>query len=248
MEVQDVAINDRVLVVGGTRGTGMVTAQLMLQHQYRVRVLARDPTATAARLGPAIEVVGADITKPDILAGAVEDANHIVFTAGVHSGRYAPESLVWATDYRGVLNTLAAARQTGFASRFLYMNSIGVTTPSLAATLINLLKRNTLVWRRRVKEEIRAAGLDYTIIRLGFLSNAPSNQRKVEVGQGALPLALHRRIGRADVAEAFVAALRHPRASRTTFEIIWGKGPRRENWDVLLDRLKPDKYASSSPQ
>jgi uncharacterized protein YbjT (DUF2867 family) len=232
-------MNDRVLVVGGTRGTGLLIARLLLKGGYRVRVLARDPAGAATLLGPSIEVVAGDITKPDTLAPAVQNARHIVFTAGVHSGRYAPESLVRATDYQGVLDTLVAARNAGLAGRFLYLNSIGVTTPSPAATLINLLKRNTLVWRRRVEDEIRASGLDYTIIRVGFLVNGPVGRRAVEVSQAALPLAPRHRIARADVAEAFVESLQRPGTSRTTFEIVSGKGT-HEGWDVLLGRLSPD--------
>jgi len=231
--------NDPVLVIGGTRGTGLLIARLLLQRGYRVRVLARDPARAAPLLGPTIDVVAGDLTKPDTLLPAIRGTGHIVFTAGVHSGRYAPEALVRATDYQGVLDTLAAARSMGFAGRFLYLNSIGVTTPSLAATLMNLLKRNTLVWRRRVEDGIRTSGLDYTIIRVGFLTNAPAGQRAIEVGQGALPLAPRHRIARADAAEAFVEAIQHPQASRTTFEIVWGKGPRGD-WNALFSRLVPD--------
>jgi uncharacterized protein YbjT (DUF2867 family) len=233
-------MGDRVLVIGGTRRTGLLTAQLLLQRGHRVRVLARDPAEAAPRLNPAIELVAGDITKPDTLGPAVRGASAIVFTAGVHSGRIARESLVRATDYQGVLNTLAAARETGFGGRFLYMNSIGVTTPSVAASLLNFLKRNTLIWRRRVEEKIRASGLDYTIIRVGFLMKGPSGQRPVEVSQGALPLAPRHRIARADVAEAFAAAVQHPRASRATFEIVWGKGGSGGDWSERLSRLQPD--------
>ncbi len=235
------AMNDQVLVIGGTRGTGLLIARLLLRHGYRVRVLARDPTRAAPRLGSAVDVVAGDITKPDTLSPAVHGARHIIFTAGVHSGRIARESLVKMTDYQGVLNTLAVARSVGFSGRFLYLNSIGVTTSSLTADLLNFLKRNTLVWRRRVEDEIRASGLDYTIIRVGFLLNRPGGLRAVEVSQGALPLAPRHRIARADVAEAFAEALPHHCASRATCEVVWGKGHRREGWGVLLGRLKPDE-------
>jgi|RhiMetdeSRZDD1v2_1073273.scaffolds.fasta_scaffold343926_2 uncharacterized protein YbjT (DUF2867 family) len=231
--------NDPVLVVGGTRGTGLLIARLLLRRGHLVRVLARDPARAASQLGPQVDVVAGDLTKPATLSPAVRGTSHIVFTAGVHSGRYAPETLVRATDYQGVLDTLAAARSTGFAGRFVYLNSIGITTPSLAASLMNLLKRNTLVWRRRVEGEIRASGLDYTIIRVGFLTNGTAGQRAVMVTQDALPLAPRYRIARADAAEAFVEALHHQQASRTTFEIVSGNG-RREDWNTLFSRLRPD--------
>jgi nucleoside-diphosphate-sugar epimerase len=146
------------LVIGGTRGTGLAIARLLAGRGYGVRVLARHPARAEPRLDTAAEIVAGDITKPETLPRAVRGADHIIFTAGVHSGRIARESLVRLTDHDGVLNTLAAARGAGFAGRFLYLNSLGVATPSLAARLLNLLKRNTLVWRRRAKTRFVPAG------------------------------------------------------------------------------------------
>lgn len=234
------AARRRVLVIGGTKGAGLLIARLLHGRGFQVRVLARNPARAAAELGASFEVIAGDLTEANTLPPAVADIDHIVFTAGAPSGRYAPEGLVKATDYQGVVDTLAAARQAGLPGRFVYLNSIGVAAPSLAGTLINLLKRNTLVWRRRVERDIRASGLDYTIIRVGFLLDRPGGQHAVLVGQDALPLAPRHRIARADVAEAFVEAIQHPSASRATFEIVWGKGPRRESWSALLETLKPD--------
>ena len=81
----------RVLVIGGTRGAGLLIARLLHQRGYQVRVLARNPAAAAAELGPSFEVVAGDLTKPETLPAAVADVDHIIFTAGAPSGRYAPE-------------------------------------------------------------------------------------------------------------------------------------------------------------
>ncbi len=230
---------ERVLVVGGTRGTGLLIAHLLLRAGYRVRVLARNPGQAARRLDSAVDVVPGDITRSDTLSGAVNDVTHLIFTAGVAVGP-AREKLIVATEYQGVLNTLAAARSAAFKGRFLYMTSIGVARPSFIAAALNLVKGNTLRWRRRVEDEIRTTGIDYTIIRAGFLFNRPGGRRAVEVSQQAHPLALRYRIARADVAEAFVQALTDPNTSRTTFEVAWGRGPRREEWGLLFSRLTPD--------
>jgi uncharacterized protein YbjT (DUF2867 family) len=231
---------ETVLVVGGSRGTGLLIARLLLRRGYPVRVLARDRAGAVQRLGSAVAVVEGDMTKPETIVPAVRDAGHIIVTAGIRSGRFAREDQVKRTDYQGVVNVLSAARREGMTGRFLYMNALGVTTPSPAAMLLNLWKRNTLVWRRRVEEEIRASGLDYTIIRAGFLVNGAAGRRVVVLSRTALPLSPRYRIAREDVAEAFVEALAHPRASRATFDIVWGKGARREGWSVLMDRLVPD--------
>jgi len=229
----------QVLVVGGTRGTGLLIVRLLLREGYRVRALARNAGRAAPRLGSAVETVPGDITRPETLPSAVKDITHLIFTAGVATGP-ARERLIIATEYDGVLNTLAAARKTGFSGRFLYMTSIGVTKPSLSAAVLNFVKGHTLHWRRRAEDEIRASGIDYTIIRAGFLLNSPGGRRAIEVGQETHPLAPRYRIARADVAETFVEALKHPSTARTTFEVVWGRGPRREHWDLLFSRLKPD--------
>jgi uncharacterized protein YbjT (DUF2867 family) len=233
-----------ILVIGGTRGTGLLIAKLLDRGGFPVRVLARDVARAADRLGPRVQLVAGDITKEETIPPAVEAASHIVFTAGCRSGRPVGEAQVKATEYHGVLNTLAAARRAGFSGRFLYMTSSGVLTRSFWTLCLNLYKGNTLRWRRRAEAEIRASGLDYTIIRTGMLLNRPSGRRALVVSQDALPLSPRYRIARADVAEAFVAALDHPRALRTTFEVVWGRGKRQASWTALLSGLQPDATGS----
>jgi len=227
------------LVIGATRGTGLLIANLLVQRGYRVRAVARNEGEAKRKLAAQVEVVAADVTKPDTVRVAVKDVDHIIFTAGV-TKRPAGEQIVIATEYDGVRNTLAAGEQAGLGGRFLYMTSIGVARSSLAATLLNLVKRNTLPWRRRAEEEIRRSGLVYTIIRAGFLTNARAGTHAIEASQRDYPLAFKYRIARADVAEVFVEALKHPSTARTTFEVVWGKGAQRERWDVLFGHLKPD--------
>jgi uncharacterized protein YbjT (DUF2867 family) len=229
-----------VLVVGGTRGTGLLIARLLLERGYQVRALARDVVHAGQALGSEVEVLAGDMTQPYTLFPAMEGVDHVIVTAGIRSGRFAGETSVKETDYQGVLNVMEAALDTGLRGRFMYMNSIGIRTPSWAATVLNLVKGNALVWRGRLESSIRASGVDYTIIRTGFLLNAAGGQRAVVVGQGALPLLWRYRIARADVADAFVEALKHPRAARASFEISWAEGPRREPWAAMYNRLRAD--------
>ena len=230
---------ERVLLVGGTRGTGLLIANLLLQRGYPVRALARNPSRAAQRLGPKVDIVLGDVTRPETLSSAVRGVTHLIFTAGVAVGP-AREKLIIATEYQGVVNAITSARQAGFSGRFLYMTSIGVTQSSFSAVVLNLVKGNTLRWRARAEDEIRRSGLPYTIIRAGFLLNRPGGRRAIDISQQAHPLAPKYRVARADVAETFVHAMTHPKTARTTFEVISAKGPPSEALDVLLGRLKPD--------
>ena len=158
-----------ILVIGGTRGTGLLAARRLQQQGNPIRLLARAPERAAALFGESVEIVNGDLTKPETLPSAICDARHIIFTAGCRSGYPVREARVKAVEYEGVRHTLAVARALGFAGRFLYMTSSGVGSSSLAARCLNLWKGNTLVWRRRVEDEIRASRLKYTIIRAGVL-------------------------------------------------------------------------------
>lgn len=228
-----------ILIVGGTRGTGLLIAKLLEQRGEPVRALARDPARAEVTLGPGVEVVAGDITKIETLPRAIEGTRHIIFTAGCRSGQPASEARIKATEYEGVVNTLASAKGARFDGRFLYMTASGVATQSCLALLLNLFKGNTLRWRRRAEEAIRASNLDYTIIRAAMLQNSAGG-RPVKVTQQPLPLSIQYRIARADVAQVFVAAMEHPRASRATFEIAWSKDGVSASSPALLDGLKPD--------
>ena len=90
-------------------------AGLLERQGIPVRVLARDPSRARAALGAAVEVVAGDLTKKETLPRAVEGAKHIIFTAGVRSGYPASEARIKATEYEGVVDTLAALRNTATA-------------------------------------------------------------------------------------------------------------------------------------
>ena len=239
------SVNQLVVVIGGTRGTGLLIAQRLQRQGVPVRILARNPVSAQARLGPTFHLIAGDITQQDTIPRVLEDATHLVFTAGCRSGRPTTERHIRETEYGGVVNTLVAAQRVRFGGRFLYMTASGVTSRSWATVLLNLYKGNTLVWRERAEHEIRGSGLEYTIIRAGILLNRPGGQRALVVTQRPLPLSIHYRIARADVADVFVAALGHPRAVRATFEVVWSDGPPRDSLPVLLDQLKPDEPADS---
>jgi len=230
---------ERVLVVGATRGTGTEIVKRLLRDGFRVRALARDENNARRTLGDDVEIVHGDVTQRETLAPAMREVRHVIFTAGV-TKRPASQRSIVAVEYDGVKNTLAAAREAGVSGRFLYMTAIGVTRHSIASIALNLIKGRTLVWRRRAEDEIRHSGADYTIIRCGVLRNEPAGRHAIEISQRDRPMAFWRRIGRADAAEVFVQALQHPATRRTIFDATWSRGDGRTDWEALYSRLRPD--------
>lgn len=239
--------DERVLVIGATRGTGAEIVARLLRDGFVVRALARNAAAAHAKFGESIEVVAGDVTRRDTLVPAMQSVDHVIFTAGV-TKRPASERSIIAVEYDGVKYAIATAIEVGLHGRFLYMTAIGVTRRSLSSLILNLIKGRTLVWRRRAEEEIRRSGLDYTIIRCGILTNDAGGRRAVEISQQPYPLSPRYRISRADAAEVFVRALQHPGTRFTTFDAVWSRQHGVTDWDALFSRLRPDASAASAPR
>jgi uncharacterized protein YbjT (DUF2867 family) len=231
--------DERVLVVGATRGTGVEIVNRLLRDGFPVRALARDENKASLTLGGNVDVVQGDVTAPETLVPAMRQVRHVIFTAGV-TKRPATQRRIIAVEYDGVKNTLAAMKEAGVNGRFLYMTAIGVTRHSIESIGLNLIKGRTLVWRRRAEDEIRRSGVDYTIIRCGVLRNEPAGRHAIEISQRDVSMSFWRRIGRADAAEVFVQALQHPATRRTTFDAIWSRGDRPSDWDYLFSQLRQD--------
>jgi len=227
-----------ILLIGGTRGAGLLIAHQLAQQGLAVRALARDAASAKGRLPPNSEIVRGDLTLPATLPLAIEGARHIIFTAGYASGHPASSRTIRRIEYEGVLNTLTGASQVGFAGRFLYMTASGVGRRSFWSFALNLYKGNTLMWRARAETAIRNSGLPYTIIRAGMLTDGAAGQNEILVTQRSLPLSPRHRIARSDVATVFVEAMQHLRTIRTTFEIVWQRDA--PPWRESLDRLEPD--------
>ena len=237
--------DELVLVIGGSSGTGRVAVQLLHGRGVPTRVTSRDPARAALQLPQGLSICAADITKPDTLPAALNGAAHIILTAGLYSGHPSSNAGARATEYDGVVNILAAARAARFTGRFLYMTASGVRSRAISAVGLNLWKGNTLGWRWRAEEAIRASDLDYSVIRVGVLFDRPAGWRAIQVTQEELPLSISTRLARADVAAAFVAALHHPSASRATFEVVGIPGSHHPDWDAMLSRVRRDDPAGA---
>jgi hypothetical protein len=70
--------------------------------------------------------------------------------------------------------------------------------------------------------------------------------RAIQVAQEEQPLSISTRVARADVAAGFVAALDHPSASRTTFEVVGVPGSHHPDWNAMLSRLRRDDSRRSA--
>src|ERR1700728_3290041 len=98
------------LVIGATGSFGLHAAEALIKHGWRVRALARDPAAAAAKLGPRtpIEWVKGDALDRDSVVAAAKGAQVVVHAANPPRYRNWKGTVLPMAD-----NALAAATAAG---------------------------------------------------------------------------------------------------------------------------------------
>ena len=208
----------RVLVVGGTSGTGAEVVRLLAaRRRESVRVLARRPDAARSRFGASVEVVAGDLLDGASLVAAVDGVDVVVHAAGVRGLLGARRHRAVVVD--GMADLLHAARRSGQVKGIIFVSSMGVTRPSALGYGLDLVKGDALANKREAEELVRDSGLDYLVLRAAVLTDGPARPSDVVFSPEPGPVRLGTRIARADVARFVVAALERPRLGQVTGDL-----------------------------
>jgi uncharacterized protein YbjT (DUF2867 family) len=193
-----------VLVIGGTRASGLEVVKLLRARGDDVAVLARpsSDTGEAGKLGA--RIVRGDAMKPEDLAAAMAEGpfRAVVSTLGARSVD-GPRP-----DFEGNRNAVDAARAAG-VRRFVLVTVIGAgesldTAPWIARRFL----KNVIAEKTRAEDYLKASGLDFTIIRPGGLLDKEA-QRRAYLTADTRAMSW---IRRADLARLVVQALDDPQA------------------------------------
>jgi putative NADH-flavin reductase len=154
----------KLTIFGGSGRTGQLLVQKALAG-HEVTVLARTPEKIALT-DPKLRVLPGDINDAAAVAGAVAGADAVI---NLVSG---------ATGARNVV----AAMKAGGPRRLISTIGAGVGDPAdkpglfdrLISFLIKLLARETWDDALAQAEVVRHSGLDWTLVRVGRLTDAPA--------------------------------------------------------------------------
>ena len=138
------------------------------------------------------------------------------------------------------MKNLATAAATGGLRQVVLVSSAGVTQPDHP---LNKMFDNVLRWKAEGEAALRAAGVAYTIVRPGGLTDADTGPGAVRLEQGDRGTGF---IPRADVARICVAALREPAARNRTFEAYAGGGSAPPDFARLFGALAADAAAGGA--
>lgn len=193
-----------ILVLGGTRGTGIEVVRLLRARGEDVVVLAR-PTSDAG----AAEALGARIVRGDAMnppdLTTVLGSGQVRAIVSTLGGKSADGS---RPDFDGNRNAVDAARFAG-VKRFVLVTAVGAGDSLQAAPAISrYVLRNLFSEKSKAEDYLKTSGLDYTIIRPGGLLNKEA-QGKAYLTEDPRAMSW---IRRADLAALVVQALDDPRA------------------------------------
>lgn len=189
-----------IVVAGGSGLLGRLIVADLIATGRPVRVLVRDAARAHELFGEAVEVVSADVRRPDDVIGAVAGADLVVSAVhGFLGGRGAGPAEV---DDRGNVHLIDAAVEAGAEMVLMSVCGASPTHP------VDLFRA-----KYAAEQYLRAAGLPWTIVRapayretwLGILATtAGSSGRPLIFGTGDRPIPF---VSAADVATVVVGAV-----------------------------------------
>ncbi|CAL1239691.1 NAD(P)-dependent oxidoreductase [Candidatus Methylocalor cossyra] len=193
----------KLLVIGGSRGIGRQLVEQALQAGHEVTVLARDPR----RLAPheRLRSMPGDVLDADAVRRAMAGQQAVCLSLGI------PPTWKPVTVFsQGTANTLQAMGEAG-VRRLVCVTGIGAGDSKGHGGFLYdriaqpLLLRTIYQDKDRQEALIKASGLDWVIVRPGFLTNGPLTGRYRVLTD--LTGVTAGRISRADVAHFLLQAL-----------------------------------------
>ena len=116
--------NENLLVTGATGLVGREMVRRGLEHGYHVQAMVR-PKSDRSLLPASVEIIEADLLRPETLSEAVAQADLIVHTAA-KTGDWGPAQEFCAINVLGLEHLLRAAEQSGRLRRFVHISSLSV--------------------------------------------------------------------------------------------------------------------------
>jgi uncharacterized protein YbjT (DUF2867 family) len=195
----------KILVLGGTRGTGRQTVESALTRGHQVTVAARNPSAMDLR-HPSLRVMKGDVSDASSLAPAVAGQDAVIFAVGATLEALKKTPTVFSD---GTRNTIEVMKRAGIR-RLVVLSSHGSGDSSASGgfILMRVLKPLLLAPyyddHDRQEALVRPSDIDWVIVRPSMLTNGAAKGKYRIVEQPGAPGMM---ISRADVAEFMVSAV-----------------------------------------
>lgn len=209
-----------VLVIGASRGVGMLTVEALLAAGHTVRAFARSAEAIPLS-DPHLEKRAGDALRQADVEAALDDIDAVIQVLGLTPG---PAYFTGTTLFSRATRILVDAMKAAGVDRLIAITGIGAgNSRGHGGPLYDLLLFPVMLKRiyddKDVQEQIiRASGLKWTILRPGILTDEPARSPARVLTD---PRHWHAgKVSRAAVAAAIVSELADARHVGTTPLVI----------------------------
>jgi nucleoside-diphosphate-sugar epimerase len=222
-------MSKKILVIGGTRGTGKAAIDCSIALGYSVTVLARDRAKAKSLFGDTVSIIYGDVTSPQSLQTVINnDFDVIIYTVDITGGVggrgfFASRQSVRSIVYEGVVNTVAAAKKQGFKNQFILLTTLGLEQPSLIMTVLDTIKPGVIRASQDKATYLIQSGLPYTIVQAGALHDGKVSREPLVVSQGDIPMQINYQISRQHLAQILVATVDNPLTIDKIFNVYGGQ-------------------------
>lgn len=165
----------RILVIGGTGGTGLQIIGQALDRHLEVTAAVRNPEKLGA-LADHVQVLACDVFDSDAIADAANGTDAALSSIGAPAGFLGRGA---TTVYSRAAAALVAGLPKADVRRLIYCTSAGVEPHDPAEPLPYRFIAKPLFLQRAYDDmtlaetAIRASTLDWTLVRPARLTNAP---------------------------------------------------------------------------
>jgi putative NADH-flavin reductase len=209
----------KLLIIGGTGGTGRELIKQALEQGYQLTALVRNPDSMKIS-HPNLRIVKGNVLDPDKVQEVVEGQDAVLSALG-HKKFFIRTTIL----SRGTKNIIEAMKKHN-VSRFICITSLGINDSrfklGLYYTLFVIPFIVFFYFLDKSKQEklIRDSGLNWTIIRPGQLTNG-RKRGLYKHGPNLGNYIITKTISRADVAHLILSQLNDPTSLRQAVGVTY---------------------------
>jgi uncharacterized protein YbjT (DUF2867 family) len=201
-----------VLIAGGHGQIALRLERLLVGAGHTARGVIRNPDHAADLEAAGATPIVFDLERDEGLAEHLNGADAAVFAAGAGPGSGPERKLT--VDRGGATKLIDACREAGVA-RYVIVSSINADRPERWSEQM----RPYFEAKAAADAAVRESGLQYTIVRPGYLTDDPGTGRV----EAAPRIEQAGKVSRDDVAATLLAVLETPATIGVSFDLIGGE-------------------------
>jgi NAD(P)-dependent dehydrogenase (short-subunit alcohol dehydrogenase family) len=229
-------MGDKIMVIGGTRGTGKAVVEQLIAQNRSCVLIARNVDKARGLFGNPVEILPGDVTQPHTLARIDDRLSAIIYTVDITGGIggrgfFESKQAIRDVTYGGVVNTVNAAKAQGFTGQFVMLTTLGLQKTSLVMNLLAQIKPGVLQAARDKADYLIQSGIPYTIVQAGALHDSRTSQLPLTIGSAEVEMKLSYGLSRHHLAQVMIATIGNQCALNRVFSVYGGQ-------EQILDAAK----------